>query len=314
MRWAMAAVAAAALLAFGGGVAGAVAPAAIAPATPTPASEAGAEPTEGPPAAGQDESTGGADLEPLAGADRVALKLASCNRSCWLADLLLPSGATTSTYPLAYYNPGATPIAIRTGSVSLFGETSRSRPPEDAVALPSPLPTILAASDGTVALAIRSARLEPDRYTGSVFLGSGPAGERLAVPVDIAVRAGPVGPLLMLLLGLLVGQALKLLAPQNLVAVFGPAPPGARNQSKPGRLTSAILFNRPQGVDPARGWLGMAVKVVLLLLLWLIGASALYVRNAETLGAAGVIDYLPLLLWGFSADIASRTLTTLPDP
>jgi hypothetical protein len=57
-------------------------------------------------------------------------------------------------------------------------------------------------------------------------------------------------------------------------------------------------------------------------LLWLlvliglltVGMSSLYVTNGATFGANPLSDYLGLLLWGLSADVASRTLGNLNVP
>lgn len=52
--------------------------------------------------------------------------------------------------------------------------------------------------------------------------------------------------------------------------------------------------------------------LLLLVLLALLGMQALYVNAGTTFGAAGVYDYLALLLWGLTADVASRGLSSLP--
>jgi hypothetical protein len=54
--------------------------------------------------------------------------------------------------------------------------------------------------------------------------------------------------------------------------------------------------------------------LVLLIGLLLIGMSSLYVTNGATFGANPLADYLGLLLWGLSADVASRTLGNLNAP
>ena len=53
--------------------------------------------------------------------------------------------------------------------------------------------------------------------------------------------------------------------------------------------------------------------LLLLALLVAIGLQTLYLSSA-TFGSAGVWDYLSLVLWGMSADIAQRTLQDLPAP
>jgi hypothetical protein len=51
---------------------------------------------------------------------------------------------------------------------------------------------------------------------------------------------------------------------------------------------------------------------LLLVLLWFIGYQSLYLNGSATFGSGGVADYLPLFVWGLSADIAQRTLQSLP--
>ena len=51
--------------------------------------------------------------------------------------------------------------------------------------------------------------------------------------------------------------------------------------------------------------------VVLLTGLTLTGLNTLYIEKGETFGARPMSDYLTLLLWGLSADVASRSLTSL---
>jgi hypothetical protein len=52
--------------------------------------------------------------------------------------------------------------------------------------------------------------------------------------------------------------------------------------------------------------------VALLVGLTLIGLQTLYVENGPTFGAQPISDYLSLVLWGLTADVASSTLGTLP--
>jgi hypothetical protein len=51
--------------------------------------------------------------------------------------------------------------------------------------------------------------------------------------------------------------------------------------------------------------------LLLLLLLALVGMKTLYVDAGTTFGSAGLYDYLGLLLWGLSADVAQRSLQQL---
>lgn len=51
--------------------------------------------------------------------------------------------------------------------------------------------------------------------------------------------------------------------------------------------------------------------MVLIIGLTYVGLSTLYIEKGESFGARPSSDYLALLLWGLSADVASRSLSSL---
>ncbi|MBH8571553.1 hypothetical protein I8752_00630 [Nostocaceae cyanobacterium CENA369] len=54
------------------------------------------------------------------------------------------------------------------------------------------------------------------------------------------------------------------------------------------------------------------LSLILLVGLSAAGISSLYIENGTTFGARPFADYLGLILWGLSADVASRSLSNLP--
>lgn len=54
--------------------------------------------------------------------------------------------------------------------------------------------------------------------------------------------------------------------------------------------------------------------IMLLVLLTLTGMNSLYIEKGENFGEKPLSDYLALLLWGLSADVASRSLSGLQGP
>ena len=54
------------------------------------------------------------------------------------------------------------------------------------------------------------------------------------------------------------------------------------------------------------------LSLALLFGLSVVGIRALYVENGGTFGADPFSDYWGLVLWGLSADVASRSLSSLP--
>lgn len=53
------------------------------------------------------------------------------------------------------------------------------------------------------------------------------------------------------------------------------------------------------------------LSLILLVGLSAVGMGSLYVENGTTFGARPFSDYLGLILWGLSADVASRSLSSL---
>ena len=51
----------------------------------------------------------------------------------------------------------------------------------------------------------------------------------------------------------------------------------------------------------------------LLVRLTIVGLNTLYIEKGESFGARPLLDYLGLLLWGLSADVASRSLSSLQE-
>jgi hypothetical protein len=54
------------------------------------------------------------------------------------------------------------------------------------------------------------------------------------------------------------------------------------------------------------------LSVLLFVLLILLGLQTLYVNSGTTFSTGGLYDYLGLLLWGITADVAQCTLLNLP--
>jgi hypothetical protein len=91
-----------------------------------------------------------------------------------------------------------------------------------------------------------------------------------------------------------------------------PTPPGGPRWNW---LANFLAFLTGSSVAQARisYWLFRPLMfLVLLVLLVLLGMQSLYVNAGASFGVNGVYDYVGLLLWGMSADIAQRTLQNLP--
>lgn len=55
------------------------------------------------------------------------------------------------------------------------------------------------------------------------------------------------------------------------------------------------------------------LSLTLLLTLTAVGLNSLYIENGKTFGARPFTDFLGLILWGLSADVASRSLSQMKD-
>jgi hypothetical protein len=95
----------------------------------------------------------------------------------------------------------------------------------------------------------------------------------------------------------------------------------ARSKPKPSsskRFFRRLLLGAAGHAGTPRGgvlWIGRALLgIALLVFLVFVGLETLYVKEGATFGAGGASDYVALMLWGLSADVASRTLTTLRGP
>jgi len=75
--------------------------------------------------------------------------------------------------------------------------------------LPIGQQTLPASQIGALPLTLHRPAMPPDHYTGALYLTLAGREEQVSIPVDISVRSGPLGPLLCLLLGIVLGRLFK---------------------------------------------------------------------------------------------------------
>ena len=83
----------------------------------------------------------------------------------------------------------------------------------------------------------------------------------------------------------------------------------------PGGVEKVLLYvsgGLPVNAETAYRYLIPFGFVILLATLVVFGYYNFYLRSGDTFGAGGASDYLPLFFWGFSVDIAQRTLQMTP--
>jgi hypothetical protein len=152
----------------------------------------------------------------------------------------------------------------------------------------------------SMTLTIDRSSIPPDHYTGTIALTIEGAIERLRLPVDLNVRTGPTWVILCLIVGLLLGQA------QRFVAETGQGSGASGTRTTPELIVGVVTAR-----NDARVWLQLLLKIALFIGLVVVGIETLYVTQGLFFGANPLTDYLSLVLWGLTAEVTSRTLSTL---
>lgn len=152
--------------------------------------------------------------------------------------------------------------------------------------------------------------LPADSYSGELAIRQGTF--QATVPVVWNVRTGPSLPLVCIAVGLLLGRVLQPKTPTPpanapKAAEVDPTPPAS-----PAKKAASRALRVTMGFDaPPKGESDIFVvlgHVVLGIALLVSGFYSLYVSKSVTFGSGGLVELIPLLLWGFGADILNRTL------
>jgi hypothetical protein len=151
-------------------------------------------------------------LVALPGTERIQLQLVDCGVSvdCFLGQRLLPSSFFVDSFQLQFKNVPLIAVGINDAKVSVKGEQTGYQLTEKELYLSQPTQQVLpATSIVTLPLTIMRSAIPPDHYTGYLYLSLANGEEPLVVPVDLSVRSPPFWPLIALLLGILLGRAVK---------------------------------------------------------------------------------------------------------
>jgi hypothetical protein len=179
----------------------------------------------------------------------------------------------------------------------------------------------------SVPIQIDREAIEPGDYAGQLLVHVQGLNEPVEVAVDLDVRREPLLPLLLIALGVMLGRLIRKLhqPPEGGDAGREPAargepierPPKPHNAKERFQATLRWLTERVSGIRRdfagTRGiWLWQAILAVLLVVgLTAVGFHTLYAKDSTTFGAGGLGDYITLVAWGLSADVASRTIATI---
>ncbi|MEC4894650.1 MAG: hypothetical protein SAL07_14880 [Oscillatoria sp. PMC 1051.18] len=151
------------------------------------------------------------NLVALPDSEQLQLQLVHCSwwLDCVLARVLLPANAFQNQWLLRFNNPVEASVSLTNAEVVLVGKQTGYQITETEVE-PPPSPETLAANQ-IVRLPLKWERsqIPPDRYTGAVYLTLEGGEEMLRIPVNLSMRSGPLIPLLVLLVGIILGRLFK---------------------------------------------------------------------------------------------------------
>ena len=151
------------------------------------------------------------NLIPLQGSEHLQLQLVRCSwwLDCVLAHLLLPASTFQNQWQLRFDNPVEAPVSLTNSEVVLEGKQTGYQITETEVEPPTSPETLAANQIVRLPLKWTRAQIPPDRYTGAVYLTLEGKEGRLAIPVNLSMRSGPLIPLLLLLVGITLGRLFK---------------------------------------------------------------------------------------------------------
>jgi hypothetical protein len=151
------------------------------------------------------------------GKEQINLGLVNCNEAifldCGLAKLILPGSTFTKKYDLRLDNPTSSSIKIMSAvvyadgsnnhGVAQLGDQGKNSPFSINIDKPIPPDKI-----DVIPITLNSSAMYPDQYNGAVVLTIAHK-NRLAFPINLSVRSGPLLPLLVLFFGVILGRLTK---------------------------------------------------------------------------------------------------------
>ena len=155
------------------------------------------------------EALSKAVLSPLAGSEQLQLGLVNCSWDCWLVGVILPKSTTADARQILLENTGKGDTKVLETGVAVVGQKTGYQLTTQEITLPPSGTTLPAGEINEINIAILRGKIPPDHYTGSLYLTLDGVNERVRIPVDLNVRSGPGIPILLLLLGIVLGRLFK---------------------------------------------------------------------------------------------------------
>ncbi|MBD2512511.1 hypothetical protein H6G91_35805 [Nostoc muscorum FACHB-395] len=148
-------------------------------------------------------------LVPVKDSEQVQLQLVRCSWDCGLAHLLLPASAFQNQRLIYLDNPNQATISLTSAEVILQGKQTNYQITKTEVEPPPSRQTLAANTIISLPVKWERSQIPPDRYTGAVYLTMEGREGRLSIPVDLSMRIGPAMPILVLLVGIVLGRLFK---------------------------------------------------------------------------------------------------------
>ena len=154
---------------------------------------------------------------PLKGTDQIQLRVVNCNWvvDCLLANLFLPASTRLDQLELKFDNPASVPTKILNSAVSVQGALTYYPLPSSALSIPPGEIALPAQTITSVPLTLGRSAMPPEQYVGAIYLTQANQSNRLILPINLSVRSGPFLPLLVLLVGVILGRLFKYMQDQG---------------------------------------------------------------------------------------------------
>lgn len=202
-------------------------------------------------------------------------------------DSFLPPKLKSAERGVAWTNTTGNPVEFDDGELTLSSEDGSSW-----TTIPFIHPTPSWNGNTTNILQFKLPDAPPNTYRGQLVLQKG--GKVVGrTAVVWSVRATPAWALVVLVVGLIAARLM--------------VKPKEENSTEPAaRFARTTMGVATKPGDSVSGLAVLAQAFVYFALL-ITGFASLYL-SSDTFGAGGLSDYLPLLFWGFGADVGNKTV------
>jgi len=156
-------------------------------------------------------------IVPLKGTEQIQLRVVNCNWvvDCLLANLFLPASTRLNQLELKFDNPASVPTKILNSAVSVQGALTYYPLPDRALSIAQGEIALPSQTITSVPLTLDRSAMPPEQYVGAIYLTQSNQSNRLILPINLSVRSGPLLPLLVLLVGVILGRLFKYMQEQG---------------------------------------------------------------------------------------------------